>query len=145
MDFVEDAYPDQGYSTLATDPVKRAQLRVAFSLVDALNGPYYLIPTKRGKLSEEDVINIREKLQKIEEFIEEHAGESNFAFGTENPTQLDIHLFPMLSRLDIFKGSAFNEAYERIRYNEFTRINKFVEAFRAREEYKPAITQRIPY
>ena len=34
MEYIEEAYPGQGYSTLPTDPVERAQLRLACNIID---------------------------------------------------------------------------------------------------------------
>ena len=99
---------------------------------------------KRGKLSEEEINNVREKLQKIEDLFEKNAGESPFAFGTENPTQFDIHFFPSINRLESLRGSVFNNVFEALRLNEFPRIQKFVEAIRSREEFRNAVTQRVP-
>lgn len=48
MDYIEDAYPDQGYSMLPTDPVLRAQNRIAYNLVDGLNNAWYPMYFKRS-------------------------------------------------------------------------------------------------
>ena len=143
MEYAQEAY-ETGYSTLPSDPVQKALVRVAINLVEALIPPFYSIYFKKGKVTDEDVEKIREKLQKIEDFYEKNAGESAFAFGTENPTQFDIHVFPYANRLDSLNGSVFHDIYEKLRFNEFPRINKLVEAIRAREEFRQAITQKFP-
>ena len=61
MDFVEDAYPGQGYSLLPEDPVKRAHMRVAINLVDNVNGAWYPIYMKKAN-EEADFKNLQEKL-----------------------------------------------------------------------------------
>lgn len=99
MDFVEEAYPGQGYSLLPEDPVQRAHMRVAVNLVDNFNGAWYPIYMKKGYV-EADFKNLQEKLQKIEDFIKTHGKEgSPFAMGTANPTQLDVHLYVHIERL----------------------------------------------
>ena len=61
MDFVEDAYPGQGYSMLPEDPVKRAHMRVAVALVDNVNGAWFPIYMKKA-YDEGDFKILREKL-----------------------------------------------------------------------------------
>ena len=34
MEYAEEAFPDQGYSTLPKDPVERAQIRIASLIID---------------------------------------------------------------------------------------------------------------
>lgn len=63
LDYVEEAYPEQGYSILPIDPVQRAQVRIAVAtLVDPLLGPFYVIYGKKGKLTDEDIDALRAKL-----------------------------------------------------------------------------------
>lgn len=88
MDYIEDAYPDQGYSLLPADPVLRAQNRLGYSLVEALNGAYYPLYFKRA-YDEAGFKTLLEKIQKIEEFIianNKNPEKSAFVQGTENPT-----------------------------------------------------------
>ena len=88
MDYIEDAYPEQGYSLLPADPVLRAQNRIAYSLIDGLTGAWYPLYFNRGK-DEAGFKLLNEKLQKIEEFIianNQNPEKSAFAQGTENPT-----------------------------------------------------------
>ena len=48
MDFIEDAYPQSGYSLLHPDPVHRAFMRVASStLIDGFNMAFFKIFMKR--------------------------------------------------------------------------------------------------
>lgn len=86
MDFVEDAFPEQGYSLLPTDPVQRAHVRLGTALVDAFNGAWWPIYMKKA-YDEADFKALKEKLQKIEDFIASHGKQgSPFALGTANPT-----------------------------------------------------------
>ena len=68
MEFLEDAYPVQGYSLLPEDPVKRALMRVAFPIADAIMSAWYPIYMKKG-YDEEAFKNLQDKLQKVEDFI----------------------------------------------------------------------------
>ena len=54
--------------------------------------------SKRGK-DAEDFIKIRENLYKLETFLKEHAKDHPFAWGTKDPTLLDIHIYPNVVRL----------------------------------------------
>ena len=98
MEFVEEAYPQSGYPTLPQDAKERAQLRLAFGLIEQYQGAYYSSYMKRLTISDEEIKNIKDKLQKVEDFLDIHQKESGFAWGTEHPTQLDIHFYPFLSR-----------------------------------------------
>ena len=111
MEYVEEAYPSQGYSLLPDDAVKRAFMRLGTAHVEAVGGAWYAIVVKKAYV-EEDFKNVREKLQKIEDFIGTHGNESSpFALGTENPTQLDVHIYVHVERIRMFKDSAYDEWY----------------------------------
>ena len=145
MDYCEEAYPRQGYSTLPEDPVQRAHLRLGMNILDQLQSAYYPFYSKRLNYEESDVKNLKEKLLRIEDYLKTHQNASGFAFGTENPTQLDIHFYPLLSRVHYMKDSAFNGLYEQLNFEaECPHILKFLEAVRAREEFKPILSQKIP-
>lgn len=47
MDYVEDAYPHQGYSLFPDDPVMRAKMRTAIPLLDAYNAAWWPIYMKK--------------------------------------------------------------------------------------------------
>jgi len=48
MDYLEDAYPDSGYSLLHPDPVKRAFMRIASTtLIDGFNMAWFKIFMKK--------------------------------------------------------------------------------------------------
>ena len=100
---------------------------------------------KRLGFTDEDATNLKDKLQKIEDFLATHQKESGFAFGTENPTQLDIHFFPLLGRLDSLKGSALDTIGQKVDLDgNFPRIKKLIEAVRSRPEFRDAVCQKIP-
>ena len=52
-----------------------------------------------------------------------------------------------MSRLNYMRGSAFNDliAGKIDIETDFPRIYRLLEAVRAREEFRPIVTQRIPY
>ena len=96
MEFVEEAYPTQGYSLLPADPVVRARMRLGINLVDGLLGAYDQIYLKKST-NEEEVKPLKEKLQKIEDFLATNDKEgTGFAMGTKDHTQLDVH-FTLIS------------------------------------------------
>jgi glutathione S-transferase len=146
MDYAEEAFPDQGYSTLPADPVVRAKMRIAFPLSDQLMGAFYPIVMKKS-YDEEQFKKLRDTLQKVEDFLVANGKEgSPFALGTENPTQLDIHVYVVLSRIEMFRGSVWNDAFwANVNWESYPRINALVEAIRARPEFQGALTQRVTH
>lgn len=68
MEYVEDAYPESGYSLLPSDPVLRAKMRIAIPLVDNFNSSWWPILFKKS-YAEEDFAKLKVNLQKIEDFI----------------------------------------------------------------------------
>ena len=143
MDFAEEAFGEQGYSILPKDAVQRAQLRLAAALADQLHPAQYPLYMKRLKFDDSDVNLLKEKLQNIENFLVKHQSESGFAFGTENPTQLDIHFYPSLSRIDYLTDSVFDAIAQKIDFaNSFPHSKKLVEAIRSRPELQAALTQK---
>eukprot|EP00347_Sterkiella_histriomuscorum_P017638 403348572 len=146
MDFAEEAFPDQGYSTLPSDPVLRAKLRLAIPLSEQLFSAFYTMFMKKT-FDEQDTKNIKAKLQAMEDFLAQNAKEgSPFALGTENPTQLDIHFYPVIARIEYFRDSVFHdELFTPIDLDSYTHIMKLFHAFQARPEFKNAITQRRPH
>lgn len=53
-------------------------------------------------------------MQKVEDILAKRQTDSGFAWGTENPTQLDIHFYPHLSRTEYFSGSVWNSIAEEL-------------------------------
>lgn len=86
MEYAEEAFPTQGYSLLPSDPVKRALLRMAIPMAEAIMSAWFPIMMKRHG-TEEDFNNVKDKLQKLEDYIAKNGSDgSPFAMGTENPT-----------------------------------------------------------
>ena len=82
MDYAEEAYPSSGYSILPSDPVDRAQMRLAVPIADSFSGQWSQIVAKREYI-ETDYVILMERLQKIEDFIAKNSnGTSAFAMGT---------------------------------------------------------------
>ena len=146
MDFIEDAYPGQGYSLLPEDPVKRAYMRIAINYVDSLNGVWYPIYFKKT-YDEADFKNLREKMQKIEDFIAANGSEASpFAQGTPNPTQLDIHIYTHIERLNMIKGSVWHDLFwKNIGFENYPRILKLLEGIRARPEFSGILANPKPF
>lgn len=66
----------------------------------------------------------------MEDFLREHAKEgSPFALGTENPTQLDIHFYPVLARIEYFRDSVFHdELFVPIEFDNYPHALKLFHA-----------------
>lgn len=146
MDFVEDAYPSEGYSLLPADPVLRAKMRLGIALTDAYGSAYFPIYMKK-QTNEEEAKPVRAATQKIEDFIAANGKEgSPFALGTENPTQVDVHFYAHLVRVQMMEGSAFHDpVYAHIKLDDFPRINKLLAAIRARPEFKGTLANKKAY
>ncbi len=111
MDYANDAYPNQGYNTLPTDPVKRAQMRMSISLAENFFTAWTTMLGKRVYV-EEDMKTFNDRLSKIEDFLKiNESGNSKFMMGTENPTQLDIHTYACIARPYFTKDSPFHEIF----------------------------------
>ncbi len=83
MDYANDAYTNQGYSTLPSDPVQRAQMRMAVPLVaEAFFTSWTAMLGKRAA-SEDDMKAFNSRLTNIEDFIGKHGNDkSPFLLGT---------------------------------------------------------------
>ena len=83
---------------------------------------------------------MRDNLQKLEDYITKHGSESSpFALGTENPTQLDIHIYAGLSRALFAKDSPYHDLYASVHYDRFPRVLKLAEGIQARPEFEGVI------
>lgn len=123
MDYVNEAYPKQGYASLPEDPMKRAKMRLAIPMVEQFFTAWQQVISKRV-YHEEEMKAFREKLHLIEEFLQRNKGQSsNFAIGTQNPTQLDIHLYACLSRPYFTKDSVFHESlFSNMKFEECPQV-----------------------
>ena len=142
MDYANDAYSNQGYSTLPNDPVQRAQMRMAIPLVaEAFFASWTTMLGKRAA-SEDDMKAFNSRLTYIEDYIGKNGNsKSPFLLGTENPTQLDIHTYACLARPYFTKDSAFHETFwTKMSWNLNPRVLRFFDAMRARPEFKPALS-----
>jgi len=112
MDYANDAYPNQGYSTLPENPVHRAKMRMAVpNVAEAFFTSWTSMLAKRVA-SEDDMKAFNSKLQNIEDFITKNGNDkSHFLMGTPNPTQLDIHTYACLARPYFTKDSVFHETF----------------------------------
>ena len=146
MDYAEEAFPEHGYSTLPVDPVQRAKLRISIAIAEQLLPAFYALVMKK-EFDEGQMKTLREKLEKAENFLEaNHKEGSNFSLGTENPTQLDIHFYVTLSRIEFLRGSVFHDLFwEQIQWEKYPRCNALVEAMRARPEFLDALANRVTH
>ena len=61
--------------------------------------------------------------------------------GTENPTQLDIHMYACLSRPYFTKDSVFHDTFfTKMAFDKTPRTMRFFDAMRARPEFKPVFS-----
>lgn len=61
MDFAEEAFPDQGYSTLPRDPIERAKMRLAIPIGEQLFSAFYTLFMKKA-YDENDIKIVKSKL-----------------------------------------------------------------------------------
>ncbi len=148
MDYIEEAYPSQGYSFLPADPVLRAKNRLGYSLIDGLNGAWYPMFFKKSS-DEAGIKLLQEKLQKIEDFIKannKNQDKSPFVQGTENPTQLDAHIYVHVERINMMKGSAWHDTFwVPTGFHNFPLLEKLLEAIRARPEFAGILANPKPW
>lgn len=146
MEFVEDAYPTQGYSLLPADPILRAKMRLGIALTDAFGAAYFPIYLKK-QTNEEESKPLRAVIQKMEDFIAANGKEgSPFALGTENPTQVDVHFYAHLVRVQMMEGSAFHDpVFVHLKFNEYPRIHKLIAGIRARPEFRGTLANKKSY
>lgn len=126
LEYLEETYPDQGVKTLPTDPKERALLRLDFPLIESLIPDFYAIFIAKGK-NPDDFPKLRAKLQKLEDYLNNKAKDSVFAWGTDHVTQLDFHFYPHLVRIAFLKDSAYHSVYyEKVGFEDFPRIQKYL-------------------
>ena len=135
MEYVEDAYPVQGYSLLPSDPVKRAQLRMLAPIPESFFGAWFPIYMKKAAV-EPELSKLLEALQKQDDLIAKHGSDSSpYVLGTDKPTQLDVHLFAGVSRVYYLKGSAMEESvWNHIPWTNYPRVVKLIETMCALPE-----------
>ena len=139
MDYVEDAYPTQGYSMLPADPVVRARMRLGFAVSDAAWMSQFPLYYSK-KTTEEEAKPIKEKIQKIEDFLAANGKEgSPYALGTENPTQLDVHFYTHFVRFEMMENSAFQEIFDHLKISDYPLLMKLTAAIRARPEFRGGV------
>lgn len=113
-------------------------MRIAVALVEAMNGAWWPIYMKKAYIIE-DFNALKEKFQKIEDFIvaNNKSETSPFAQGTENPTQLDAHIYVHIERINMIKGTSLNDIiWENIGFNNYPSIVKLIEGVRSRPEFQ---------
>ena len=92
---------------------------------------------------------LQEKLQKIEDFIKannKNLDKSSFVQGTENPTQLDAHIYVHVERIRMTKDSAWHDTFwVPTGFQNFPLIVKLLEAIRARPEFAGILANPKPY
>jgi glutathione S-transferase len=116
-------------------------MRLAIPLVEAFNGAWYPIYMKKG-YGEEEFKALHEKLQKLEEFVvaNNKSETSPFAMGTENPTQLDFHIYVHVERVNMLKGSVFHDSiWSHVNWSSYPRILKLLQGIRERPEFRNGV------
>jgi hypothetical protein len=57
-------------------------------------------------------------LPKLEQFFVENLNGGNFLSGTDQPMYVDIHSFPMSSRLTMLEGSVYDKEFQALRVRD---------------------------
>ena len=85
---------------------------------------------KRDKYTEDDMKLFNSKLAQLDQLIEKLGHDSSpFAMGTENPTELDIHMYACLSRPYFTKDSVFHESiWTKMAWGQNKRVMRLFEA-----------------
>lgn len=66
--------------------------------------------------------------------------------GTENPTELDIHMYACLSRPYFTKDSVFHESmWTKMAWGQNKRIMRLFEAMQARPEFQSAFSKHVTH
>jgi glutathione S-transferase len=60
---------------------------------------------------EEGSAKLRENLPKLEQFFVDNLNGGNYLSGTDQPMYVDLHCFPMASRLTMIEGSIYDAAF----------------------------------
>ena len=117
-------------------------------MIDGLNGAWYPMYFKKTA-DEAGIKALKEKLQKIEDFIKANntnPEKSAFVQGTENPTQLDAHIYVHAERINMTKDSAWHDTfYVPIGFHDYPLLLKLLEAIRARPEFKGILANPKPF
>jgi glutathione S-transferase len=137
MEYINDAYPNQGYCMLPVDPLQRAHMRLAVITAETYFTAWQAVIAKRV-FSEPEMKYFREKLALVEKCHIDHCknGASPFFMGTKNPTLLDIHMYACLSRAYFTKGSVFNDSlFANMHFENYPKTEAFIHAMRERPEF----------
>ena len=120
-------------------------MRLAIPIADEL-WVYYPLTMKKAA-DEEQFKKVIDALQKVENLLIANGKEgSPFALGTENPTQLDVHLFVTLLRIYMIKDSVWHDLfYVNFHFENYPHILKLIAGMKARPEFKGAIANPKPY
>ncbi|TNV76451.1 hypothetical protein FGO68_gene12864 [Halteria grandinella] len=145
MEYVEETYKNQGYSTLPPDAKLRAKLRMSIPLAESLFSAWIAVLSLRT-YSEPEMKIFNAKLKEIESFLKDNSITAQFFLGTANPTQLDIHMYACLSRPYFTKNSVFHdELFKHMHFEECERIVKFIKAMQARPEFQAVLSKEITH
>ena len=99
IDYLQETYPDSGYSLLPKEPETIELLRNTVPLAEKLFKSWYPIQARRA-YDEAEFKAMISALEEVEEFIAKNENKSSaFALGTENPTILDIHIYAAATRI----------------------------------------------
>lgn len=111
-------------------------------LTENLFSAWVTVLSKRHYVAE-DMNAFNDKLHKIEDYLKAHSNSSGspFAYGSENPSQLDIHLYACLSRPYFTKDSVFHDTlWTKMAFDKSPNVMKLLESMRARPEFQPVLS-----
>lgn len=80
------------------DPVQKAKMKIAAPLPECLLGGCFAMFLKK-KVDGEEINTLKEKVEKVEEFLAKNCTEHPFAMNTLDPTMLDFHFYTSLVRI----------------------------------------------
>jgi hypothetical protein len=105
-------------------------MRLAIPMAESLFSAFITIFMKK-QFDETLNKTAKDRLQEVEDFLAKHGNlsVSAFALGTADPTQLDLHLYVSLARIEFYRGSCFHdELFVPLGFDSYTRCKALIEA-----------------
>ena len=121
-------------------------MRLAIPILEATGQAYFPIFMRKSG-TDEEFKNLNSKYEKLEEFLVQNANDkSPFAMATENPTQLDFHIFAHVERMAMMKNSVLHDSiWARLNWDKYPRTLALLKAVRDRPEFRGILANPKPY
>lgn len=118
IDFAEKYGGDNGLRLFSKDPVKEALQRMDIIAHDkVIPHYYYFYMAKTQEQIDEAVKNYKEKLVKGEEWLKGKLGENKY-IGGEEPSAVDLNVFPILQKGVLFEHTVMKDVFDAIGYKD---------------------------